>query len=259
MSTIMMAQCWPLQMPPTAKAVLVSLADNANDHGECWPSIGKISERTCFSERAVQNAIQWLEAHGALSADRANGRHTRYMVTPASFAPPASAAPPQEMHPRSSCTPAADSETPAAPAGDPRTSCGGPPQQMPSNRKEPSENHKSNRNTPALDLRSWPSEPTPKVLADWLAVRKRKRADVSETVIDAMGKQLHLAAAMGWSVDDCLTECVLRNWQGLKAEWLQPKLRKAPDATSPPNRKLSAVEQVEQAIRARRARDDDGE
>lgn len=80
-----MGQCWPLQMPPTPKAVLISLADNANDQGNCWPSIATIAERTCFSERAVQGAIKWLEQASVLSADRSNGRHTRYWLTPSKF------------------------------------------------------------------------------------------------------------------------------------------------------------------------------
>lgn len=131
-----MAACWPLQMPPTQKAVLISLADNANDHGECWPSIKTIAVRTCFSERAVQNAIHWLEAAGALSADRSNGRHTRYVVTPNAYQTPAPAAPPQQVHPRSKCTTAAGSppqQVPKPPQEIPK-----PPQEVPSNRKEPS-------------------------------------------------------------------------------------------------------------------------
>lgn len=123
-----MSACWPLQMPPTPKAVLVSLADNANDHGDCWPSIPKICERTCFSERAVQAAIHWLEDHGALTANRENGRHTKYHVSPDAYKPP------QEMHPRTTRTPAADAEKTAKPPQEMHP----PPQEVPSNRHKPS-------------------------------------------------------------------------------------------------------------------------
>ena len=82
MSTNVMAAVWPLHMPPTQKAVLVSLADNANDQGECWPSISTISERTCFGSTAVIQAIQWLEENGLVTANRSNGRHTTYCVVP---------------------------------------------------------------------------------------------------------------------------------------------------------------------------------
>lgn len=95
-------------MTPTAKSVLISLADQANDDGYCWPAVGTIAERTCLSERAVQNAIVWLEVNGYLSREMKAGRATRYTLTPAAGAPP------QEMHPRTTCTP-----TPAPPAGAP--------------------------------------------------------------------------------------------------------------------------------------------
>lgn len=81
MSTVIMAACWPLKLPPTQKAVLISLADNANDAGACWPSIPTICERTCLGRTAVMDAIRGLEAIGYLVADRSNGRHTRYTVT----------------------------------------------------------------------------------------------------------------------------------------------------------------------------------
>ena len=80
MSTIIMSACWPLKMPPSPKAVLISLADNANDAGVCWPSISKISERTCLGRTAVIEAIKWLERAGLLTADRTNGRHTTYQI-----------------------------------------------------------------------------------------------------------------------------------------------------------------------------------
>ncbi|OTH17912.1 helix-turn-helix domain-containing protein, partial [Pseudomonas aeruginosa] len=101
MSTIIMSACWPLQgLTPAQKAVLISLADNANDEGVCWPSVAKIAERTCLSERAVQQAIKVLNECKALSIEARQGRSTMFTVTPAAFAPP------QKVHPRSNSTPA---------------------------------------------------------------------------------------------------------------------------------------------------------
>ncbi|MEE4461050.1 helix-turn-helix domain-containing protein [Azotobacter chroococcum] len=88
MSTIIMTACWPLGgMSATNKAVLISLADNANDEGVCWPSVARISERTCLSERAVRNALRWLEEVKLLTSHQRQGRSTWYTVTPASYAP----------------------------------------------------------------------------------------------------------------------------------------------------------------------------
>ncbi|SFY31277.1 Helix-turn-helix domain-containing protein, partial [Azotobacter vinelandii] len=97
-----MSVCWPLQdMTPAQKAVLISLADNANDEGVCWPSIARIAERTCLSERAVRNALRWLEEVQLLTSHQRQGRSTWYTVTPAAYAP------------GSICPPASNAPTPA--------------------------------------------------------------------------------------------------------------------------------------------------
>ncbi|MGU1038754.1 helix-turn-helix domain-containing protein [Pseudomonas aeruginosa] len=108
MSTIIMSACWPLQgMSPAQKAVLISLADQANDQGVCWPAVDSIAMRCCLSKRAVQQAIKWLRGAGIVSVEERQGRSTMYSVTPAAYAPP------QEMHPGSKCTPAGNAPTPA--------------------------------------------------------------------------------------------------------------------------------------------------
>lgn len=103
-----MSACWPLQgMSPAQKAVLISLADQANDQGVCWPAVDSIAMRCCLSKRAVQQAIKWLRGAGIVSVEERQGRSTMYSVTPVAYAPP------QEMHPSSICTPAANAPTPA--------------------------------------------------------------------------------------------------------------------------------------------------
>lgn len=102
MSTIIMSQCWPLQMGRTEKSVLISLADNANDQGVCWPAVDTIAMRCCLSDRAVQKAMDWLEAHGLISRQRKTGRSTVYTVTPGNYQAPEKASkkqPPNAVHP----------------------------------------------------------------------------------------------------------------------------------------------------------------
>lgn len=129
-----MAKCWPLQMPPTPKAVLISLADNANDSGDCWPSLAKVCERTCFGKTAVINAIAWLEEHGALEADRTNGRHSRYTVTPEKYVNE----PVREPDRCASQTGTADGPEPVRLADNRCASRTAPVRQADTNRKEPS-------------------------------------------------------------------------------------------------------------------------
>ncbi|MFU8927770.1 helix-turn-helix domain-containing protein [Acinetobacter puyangensis] len=72
---------------PTAKAVLLRLADYANDNGECFPSISLLADETEFSVRAIKTAIDLLEEVKIIQVDRSNGRHNRYKITPESFTP----------------------------------------------------------------------------------------------------------------------------------------------------------------------------
>lgn len=109
-----MSACWPLQgLTPAQKSVLISLADNANDEGVCWPSVAKIGERTCLSERAVQQAIKVLSECKVLRIEGRQGRSTMFTVTPAAFAPP------QKVRPRKKCTPAENAPTPEPAAPQP--------------------------------------------------------------------------------------------------------------------------------------------
>lgn len=104
-----MSACWPIQVSPTQKAVLISLADNANDDGVCWPRISQICERTCLSERAVRTAIRDLELLGLVSSSIREGRSNSYTIhTPAS-----PAALPDQGAARGAPTPASPAPTPA--------------------------------------------------------------------------------------------------------------------------------------------------
>lgn len=88
MSTIIMAAVWPLQgMSAAQKAVLVSLADQANDDGACWPAVDTIAMRTCLSERAVQEALRWLQATGAVFRQYRENKSSVYTVTPQGYDP----------------------------------------------------------------------------------------------------------------------------------------------------------------------------
>lgn len=86
--------------------------------------------------------------------------------------------------------------------------------------QSPAKQKTSQKVTKDLDFTSWPSLPSEQIMTDWLAHRKSKKATVSQTVINNFGKQLHIAVNQGLTVDECLSECITRNWTGLKAEWL---------------------------------------
>lgn len=59
-----------LPLRPVPKLVLVTLADNADDYGRCWPSIPNISRRASVSERTVQRVIAWLASEKIIAVNR---------------------------------------------------------------------------------------------------------------------------------------------------------------------------------------------
>lgn len=72
----------------------------------------------------------------------------------------------------------------------------------------------------ALDYSLWESKPSEDVLKEWLSHRRKKKLSVSQLVITKTGKEINAAFKMGYSADDCLSETIVRGWQGVKADWM---------------------------------------
>ena len=109
---------------------------------------------------------------------------------------------------------------------------------MPTNNHKPitnNQNKKKKEVSQKLDFSSWPSAPSEQVFKDWKSLRTKLKAPISQTVINRLAKQLIAAAALGYSVDDCLAECTVRGWRGFEAEWL----KKTPAANQPQQQLIS--------------------
>lgn len=199
MSTIIMTACWPLQgMNASQKAVLISLADNANDEGVCWPSIDYIATRTCLSVRAVQNAIKYLQKVGLLVVSDRNGRSNIYTIktdgytgdprkscTPAESAPPQKTSkPPQNLHP----TPAESAEAPANAA----------PITINNHHRtviEPSNTGaRSNRAVLDVELPTWLPDD---IWSDWVEHRKNVKAPLTQKAAELCLRKLDRLRAAG--------------------------------------------------------------
>lgn len=65
MSMMLMVKAMQLKVGnPLRKLVLLKLADNANDQGECWPSYQHIADQCEISRSSVKNHIRELEKSG---------------------------------------------------------------------------------------------------------------------------------------------------------------------------------------------------
>lgn len=220
MSTIIMTQCWPLVMSPSAKMVLISLADNANDDGYCWPSLERIAQRACLGRSTVIRAIKWLEARGILIANRDNGRKTTYIIRPKNYQELPSTAgedlgldegkPVSSGHPSRCDTGVAVVENPCH--GDT-----GPVSQRDTNRHitiiEPS--LKTTRAKSGLSVGDLVSRGVGEQIAkDFLSARKTK---FTETALGGFEREARRA---GISLDRAMMIAVERGWQGFRADWV---------------------------------------
>ena len=60
-----------VDLPPTQKAILLKVGDNASDAGFAWPSVARIAHETGYSKRTVQTVLKELVRTGILEI-RAN-------------------------------------------------------------------------------------------------------------------------------------------------------------------------------------------
>lgn len=69
--------------------------------------------------------------------------------------------------------------------------------------------------TPIAPLK--PDDVSDEVWADFCALRKKKKAVITKTVVDGIRKE---AVEAGWSMQEALSEAIVRDWKSFKAEWV---------------------------------------
>lgn len=97
-----------------------------------------------------------------------------------------------------------------------------------------------------------PDSVSEQIWKDWLVIRKKKGAPLTETAWLLMTNE---AAKAGWPIEKVIEECCLRNWQGFKASWVDDKQgwngNKPLHADGTPLNKQEALEASNRAVVAR--------
>ena len=211
MSISLMTEAWKSDMPSGRKFVLLSLCDNANDQGECFPSISMIAQRCSMGVRTVQSHIHDLEKMGILSRIERAGRSTIYRIDPRRFCTPT----PADSAPRKNCTPQISHPTPADSAPPPpQISHPTPADFAPITIKEPSIEPKGN---PKSSVLACPSDVPRQVWDDFLSIRKAKKSPLTSTALEGIRAE---AVKAGMTLEGALSMCCMRGWVGFKSSWL---------------------------------------
>lgn len=83
-----------------SKAVLVALADHADDAGECYPSVGRLAFMAGLSERGARKCLRDLEAAGLVETQTKDGHRSRYKLALDVTIDPGTTCPPSSNGPR---------------------------------------------------------------------------------------------------------------------------------------------------------------
>lgn len=200
MSIKLMSAIWPIEMASTQKFVLITLADQANDEGVCWPSAETVAKRTGLSERAVRYAIHALVKAGHLSTEARPGRSMVFTVHPE---------PRHVVHPGTSCTPAPD-------APHPGTSCRTPRHVVPDTpaRGAPItiKNPKGTQKEPKEEVPDWVPE------REWVAfveMRKTGRGVFTGHAQELAVRKLDDLRRQGYPPAEVLNQSTMNGWKGL--------------------------------------------
>lgn len=230
MSIRLMTEAWKADMPSGRKMVLLALCDNANDQGECYPSISMLAEKCSMSERSVFNHIADLEKCGAVARQSRTGRSTVYTIDPCKFCTHANSAPLQKLHP----TPADSAPPPLQPLHPTPATVAPITINEPS--IEPSLNHQARK--PRLSV------VTDFALPDWIPAdtwsafmetRKAKKAKSTPYALSLIVKSLETFKAAGHNPVEILNNSIKAGWSDV----YPPKL---PASAMTPSRKTPAPE-----------------
>lgn len=211
MSMMLMVKAMRIRVGnPLRKLVLIKLADNANDLGECWPSHQHIADQCEISRRSVINHINKLEEMGLLRREYRTKNNEKqsnlYYLT---------------LDGEGSAGDSLPSERDAPPsAGDSPPSAGDAPPPSAGDAHRTSHSSESviepvNESLKPKD-RLIASGVDKQVLEDYLAVRKAKRSPLTHTAIDRLETEARKASL---DLAEVVRICAERSWVGFNAGW----------------------------------------
>ncbi|MFG0448337.1 helix-turn-helix domain-containing protein [Vibrio sp. YQ_11] len=248
---------WGLDIKPASlKLLLLSMADRADEDHCCFPSIPRLEKDTGLNRKTIMSSINKLISLGVIKDTGERKGMTRrtkvYKLVgvesdmnqidgrnlPENKTVPKTESSQKRNHPKNGIIPKTEpsqkrNDTENGTLNSPENGTLNSPENGTQNQSlepviEPDKKLiQKKRNSgpekipvPDLDF-SVLGEITPEQIQMILRIRKSKRANVTQNVLNQLAKQFGLAARNnGLSLQECLDEWEYRGWQAFKAEWL---------------------------------------
>lgn len=199
---------------PLRKLVLIKLADNASDKGECFPSIAYIAEQCEISERSVQNHIKQLEADGLLkiesrkSESGLNKSNIYYLNFSGANAAPYGAN-------------GSISGANAAPSGEsPAPSNGANPAPITNHIIEPVKESVNNLIINGFDFSALNDKLDKNLIDDFIKFRKSIKKPVTQGAVNYLIRELNKAISNGCNANELIEMTLSRGWQTFEYRYL---------------------------------------
>lgn len=198
----------------TAKAVLVALANQADQSGKCWPSVDYLMQRTELGRRAVIGNLGFLEDTGLISkvirGGTGEGRKTNvYTLNMQSAADALSPPNVQEMH-KGQC---ADNDTKKG--GNVQIKQG----QCAADAHKQSKNNQSKKNNQKtiareVEIPDWLDEA---LFVDFVEHRKQMKKPLTGVALSRLIPSLTRLRDAGHDPNEALERSIANGWQGVFA------------------------------------------
>ena len=263
MSMLLMAKAMSIKVGNSGrKLVLLKLADNANDHGECWPSHAYIADQCEIGKSTVRRKLKELEDCGFLKTNNRfkDGAQQSNLIT-------LTIQNGRVMGGVTASTPHAQSEQGGCPERAPESviestiESVNEPTRETVKRSQARKSRSAESAIPpktkltAKDLTADFGIP-PDMAAQYLQIRKDKRQTLTPIAMTRLQSE---ASKAGLTVHDAIRECCANGWAGFKAEWLaNQQQRFGGGRTGPPVRE-TIEERADRRERERQAAAANGE
>jgi len=253
MSLDYMTLAWRTELQAGPRLILLAICDNANDDGNCYPSIQSLALKSGLSPRAVRGHVAALDEAGIVARHERAGRSTYYQVNlralraavfkslsdrtdlseydkgvlrscaPDESGTPADSAPLQKLP-----------ITPADSAADPSRFLPTPPADSSAiTNKEPTRNQQEPKKRASASVFELPGWVPADTWAAFMETRKAKKAKSTDYALSLIVKDLERFKAAGHD-----PVAILNN--SIKAGWSDVYPPKAPASAMTPGRRTPA-------------------
>lgn len=202
MSIKIMSMVWDIDLGnPIRKLVMLKLADNANDHGVCWPSMSKIADQCNCSVRSVGRHIDDMANEGMILIKKEIGRHNTYVIQTGVIESLVTES--RTTSDTESCVPVTESHVPVT--------------QWPTNHKEPSLEPSKNHQ---VDI--WPDFITKSEISEIKELkRKATKQKLTPRAQKLLCKELEVLNNAGYTMEQVLnTWAEFPHWKTFKADYI---------------------------------------